>query len=212
MPVLPFAKLSLPLLAHEIHTHTRHLHSGTPLSSNVSFLSGNQTQKSIELMSTLMSSQPCFPTIALCRFLLPPVIFWAGLSVEKKLFFSHLGSILTLGIAGTAVCFVITSLILWLTFSHGIGVLSLQVSAASQLLCSACLDQICLLVSDVLACSAGKSVGLGSLHRLVRLQVSAAQVWSICQSGHSWSICQSGHSQVWSTCQSGLLSEDAHIL
>ncbi|GAX80869.1 hypothetical protein CEUSTIGMA_g8304.t1 [Chlamydomonas eustigma] len=42
-------------------------------------------------------------------YLLPPVILHAGLGMEKKLFFSNLGTILCMGIAGTVVCFLVMS-------------------------------------------------------------------------------------------------------
>jgi NhaP-type Na+/H+ or K+/H+ antiporter len=44
-----------------------------------------------------------------CRFLLPPVIFHAGLSVKRQLFMAHLVSILSFGVLGTVICFVLMS-------------------------------------------------------------------------------------------------------
>lgn len=55
---------------------------------------------------------PCRPTP--CRFLLPPIIFYAGLSVRKRHFFKEFFTISGFGIAGTYACFALISTGLWL--------------------------------------------------------------------------------------------------
>lgn len=49
-----------------------------------------------------------------CSFFLPPIIFYAGLSVKKKHFFRNFFTIAGYGILGTYVCFAIISLGLYL--------------------------------------------------------------------------------------------------
>ena len=49
----------------------------------------------------------------LCRYFLPPIIFYAGLSVKKKKFFRNFGSIATLGILGTYILFAIIAFCLY---------------------------------------------------------------------------------------------------
>ena len=43
--------------------------------------------------------------MGMCRFFLPPIILYAGLSVRKKSFFANFATIASLGIAGTYVAF-----------------------------------------------------------------------------------------------------------
>ena len=43
--------------------------------------------------------------LAPCRYLLPPIIFYAGLSVKKKRFFRNIATISSFGIIGTYVAF-----------------------------------------------------------------------------------------------------------
>ena len=44
------------------------------------------------------------------RYFLPPIIFYAGLSVKKKKFFRNFASIATLGILGTYILFAVIAL------------------------------------------------------------------------------------------------------
>ncbi|PNH09920.1 Sodium/hydrogen exchanger 3 [Tetrabaena socialis] len=55
-------------------------------------------------------------------YLLPPVIFYAGLSVERRLFFSNLPSILSFGILGTLVSFVLISAALYSLAGTTLGI------------------------------------------------------------------------------------------
>lgn len=50
-----------------------------------------------------------------CRYLLPPVIFYCGLSVEKSRFFLALPSILMYGVFGTLASFLFISVFMYLT-------------------------------------------------------------------------------------------------
>lgn len=53
----------------------------------------------------------------MCRFFLPPIILYAGLSVRKKAFFRNLPTIASLGILGTYIAFAIIAFTLF-GFSH----------------------------------------------------------------------------------------------
>lgn len=46
-------------------------------------------------------------------YLLPPIIFFAGLSVKKKHFFRNLPTISAFGVLGTYVCFTVIALVLY---------------------------------------------------------------------------------------------------
>lgn len=52
-------------------------------------------------------------SICICRYLLPPIIFYAGLSVKKKQFFRNFGTIAAFGILGTYVAFALIALVLY---------------------------------------------------------------------------------------------------
>lgn len=54
------------------------------------------------------------------RYLLPPVIFYAGLSVEKSRFFIALPSILMYGVFGTLASFIIISVFMYLTLGFAL--------------------------------------------------------------------------------------------
>jgi NhaP-type Na+/H+ or K+/H+ antiporter len=58
----------------------------------------------------------CLPlaTHPLCSFFLPPIIFYAGLSVKKKHFFRNFFTITGYGILGTYFCFAFISTGLYL--------------------------------------------------------------------------------------------------
>lgn len=53
---------------------------------------------------------PAYAFTPFCRYFLPPIIFYAGLSVKKKKFFRNFGSIATLGILGTYILFAVIAL------------------------------------------------------------------------------------------------------
>ena len=47
------------------------------------------------------------------RYLLPPIIFYAGLSVKKKQFFRNFATIASFGIFGTYIAFALIALVLY---------------------------------------------------------------------------------------------------
>lgn len=57
---------------------------------------------------------PCHHQLPARSFFLPPIIFYAGLSVKKKHFFRNFFTIAGYGIMGTYVCFALISLGLYL--------------------------------------------------------------------------------------------------
>ena len=48
-----------------------------------------------------------------CRFYLPPIILFAGLSVRKKAFFKQLPTIASLGIVGTYIAFALIAVLMF---------------------------------------------------------------------------------------------------
>eukprot|EP01025_Chloroclados_australasicus_P048533 TRINITY_DN5501_c0_g1_i6.p2 TRINITY_DN5501_c0_g1~~TRINITY_DN5501_c0_g1_i6.p2 ORF type:complete len:287 (-),score=36.04 TRINITY_DN5501_c0_g1_i6:20-880(-) len=66
----------------------------------------NQMEKNVVRELLVFDSAQFF------TYLLPPIIFYAGLSVMKKQFFQHFFSIMALGVLGTFLSFVILCLIL----------------------------------------------------------------------------------------------------
>lgn len=65
-----------------------------------------------------------------CRYLLPPVIFYCGLSVEKSRFFLALPSILMYGVFGTLTSFIIISVFMYLTL--GFAMFKIEVRTNAQ--------------------------------------------------------------------------------
>lgn len=61
-----------------------------------------------------------------CRYLLPPIIFYAGLSVKKKRFFRNVITISSFGIIGTYVAFAVIASVLY-AFSRLPNILNLSV-------------------------------------------------------------------------------------
>ena len=51
----------------------------------------------------------------MCRFYLPPIILFAGLSVRKKAFFKQLPTIASLGIIGTYIAFALIAVLMFVT-------------------------------------------------------------------------------------------------
>lgn len=64
----------------------------------------------------------------MCRFYLPPIILFAGLSVRKKAFFRNLPTVAGMGIVGTYIAFAIIAGLL-AAFSNVISGITLAVSA-----------------------------------------------------------------------------------
>ena len=62
-----------------------------------------------------------------CRYLLPPIIFYAGISVKKKQFFRNFASIATFGVLGTYIAFAVIAIVLY-GFSKLPNVLNFSVS------------------------------------------------------------------------------------
>ena len=74
-----------------------------------------------------------------CRFFLPPIILYAGLSVRKKAFFQFLPTSATLGILGTYIAFAVIALLLY-AMSRPLGItlaVRLPLPYALQLACGA---------------------------------------------------------------------------
>ena len=67
---------------------------------------------------------------ACCRFFLPPIILYAGLSVRKKAFFRNLPTIACLGMLGTYIAFAFIAFTLY-AFRNIINI-TLAVSAFLQ--------------------------------------------------------------------------------
>jgi NhaP-type Na+/H+ or K+/H+ antiporter len=63
------------------------------------------------------------------RYLLPPVIFYCGLSVEKSRFFLALPSILMYGVFGTLTSFIIISVFMYLTL--GFAMFKIEVRSST---------------------------------------------------------------------------------
>lgn len=62
-----------------------------------------------------------------CRYLLPPIIFYAGISVKKKQFFRNFGSIASFGVLGTYIAFAVIACVLYV-FSKLPNILNFSVS------------------------------------------------------------------------------------
>lgn len=80
---------------------------------------------------------PCIthpPLLPPRSFFLPPIIFYAGLSVKKKHFFRNFFTIAGYGILGTYVCFAVISLGLYLFLRQHLtfGVSHCRLKAAGQ--------------------------------------------------------------------------------
>jgi NhaP-type Na+/H+ or K+/H+ antiporter len=74
-------------------------------------------------------------TAVACRYLLPPVIFYCGLSVEKSRFFIALPSILMYGVFGTLASFIIISVFMYLTL--GFAMFKMEVGLESKWMATA---------------------------------------------------------------------------
>ncbi|KXZ42779.1 hypothetical protein GPECTOR_119g410 [Gonium pectorale] len=111
--VLVFLAAVWSLFGHYLSARSRYLNeSGTAcwlgLAAGMALLAcSNRTTAG--LVAELLS----FNSAAFFTYLLPPVIFYAGLSVEQRLFFSNLPSILSFGVLGTLVSFVLLSAALY---------------------------------------------------------------------------------------------------
>ena len=68
------------------------------------------------------------------RYLLPPIIFYAGLSVKKKQFFRNLGTIAAFGILGTYTAFALIALVLY-GLAQLPNILNLSVRSQQQPTC-----------------------------------------------------------------------------
>lgn len=68
------------------------------------------------------------------RYLLPPVIFYCGLSVEKSRFFLALPSILMYGVFGTLASFIIISVFMYLTLGFAMFKMEVRVSGGAMCL------------------------------------------------------------------------------
>ncbi|GIM16542.1 hypothetical protein Vretimale_19126 [Volvox reticuliferus] len=101
------------LLGHYLSSRSRYLNeSGTAcllgLVAGTALLAWKDTTN-----AGLVNGLLRFNSAAFFTYLLPPVIFYAGLSVEQRLFFSNLPSILSFGVLGTLLSFVLMSAALY---------------------------------------------------------------------------------------------------
>ncbi|GIL61578.1 hypothetical protein Vafri_16056, partial [Volvox africanus] len=101
------------LLGHYLSSRSRYLNeSGTAcllgLVAGVALLAWRDTSN-----AGLVNGLLRFNSAAFFTYLLPPVIFYAGLSVEQRRFFSNLPSILSFGVLGTLLSFVLMSAALY---------------------------------------------------------------------------------------------------
>ena len=89
----------------------------------------------VNYMTQAVSLPGQIPEYSTCRFYLPPIILFAGLSVRKKAFFKQLPTIASLGIAGTYIAFALIAALMFAVskFIHGI---TLAVRSPSCLECS----------------------------------------------------------------------------
>ena len=76
-----------------------------------------------DLQHSPCADRPPYP----CRYFLPPIIFFAGLSVRKKSFFRNFITIASYGIVGTYISFAIIVCCL-LIFKTTVGFLTTRVS------------------------------------------------------------------------------------
>lgn len=85
------------------------------------------------LSTTFMSvHRSDHPTQVDCRYLLPPIIFYAGISVKKKQFFRNFASIAIFGVLGTYIAFAVIACVLY-AFSKLPNVLNFSVSNTALL-------------------------------------------------------------------------------
>lgn len=68
--------------------------------------------------------------VSCCRYLLPPIIFYAGISVKKKQFFRNFASIAIFGVLGTYIAFAVIACVLY-GFSKLPNVLNFSVSCTA---------------------------------------------------------------------------------
>ena len=76
---------------------------------------------------SVMYAPTAEPSVAFYRYLLPPIIFYAGISVKKKQFFRNFASIASFGVLGTYIAFAVIACVLYV-FSKLPNILNFSVS------------------------------------------------------------------------------------
>lgn len=93
-----------------------------------------QTVRPISSTSLSVTYAPTAePSVAFYRYLLPPIIFYAGISVKKKQFFRNFASIASFGVLGTYIAFAVIACVLYV-FSKLPNILNFSVSNYSAIL------------------------------------------------------------------------------
>ncbi|GFR50771.1 hypothetical protein Agub_g13036, partial [Astrephomene gubernaculifera] len=119
--MLVFLAAVWSLVGHYLSSRSRYLsESGTAcllgLAAGLALLAC-RNRDTAGLVNEMLS----FDSAAFFTYLLPPVIFYAGLSVEQRRFFGNLPSILSLGVLGTLLSFVLMSAALYSLAGTTIG-------------------------------------------------------------------------------------------
>lgn len=118
--------------------HCHHWHVGTCLGLT------SEPAKAANMLAAAVCA-PCTPlsaashyttchakSVKCCRYLLPPIIFYAGISVKKKQFFRNFASIAIFGVLGTYIAFAVIACVLY-GFSKLPNVLNFSVGSVASL-------------------------------------------------------------------------------
>ncbi len=110
--VLVFLVLLYSLLGHRFVIKSKYFTEGSAASA-LGLLTGLTLLVVFNHYNGLLNQLLVFNSASFFTYLLPPVIFYCGISVEKKQFFKNLPSILLFGIFGTFLSFTIIACFLY---------------------------------------------------------------------------------------------------